>query len=117
MQGLATQGFFGGGAKVGLLIAEPNSGDINLGQVSGGYQAIDVCDTLMLLRQVIPRYGTTPAGIRAGLESLGTSRNVAVNLSTRLDATRHDGAAGYRLLRFEDGCSCFQYQGPVYATG
>jgi ABC-type branched-subunit amino acid transport system substrate-binding protein len=84
----------------------------------GQFSAYSFCDSLMILRRVLAHgRSTSQASMRAGLESLGGGYTSALDFASRLDASRHDGAAGYRLLRFDSGCTCFRYDGPVQQIG
>jgi hypothetical protein len=84
----------------------------------GQFSAYSFCDSLMILRRVLAhRRSTSQAAMRAGLESLGSGYTSALDFASRLDASRHDGAAGYRVLRFDGGCTCFRYDGPVQPIG
>ena len=80
----------------------------------GQYAAYTICDDLLMLRQARIAPG---ASVRAALEGLGSSHTSAAAFATRLDAAHHDGVAGYRMLHFDEGCSCFRYDGPVVGIG
>jgi hypothetical protein len=85
---------------------------------SGQHMAHADCGNLLLLRRVLAANpaGGGPNDLRIGLERVGTSLPMPTSFSTRLDHTRHDGAAGYRLVRFDQGCACFEYHGRVRET-
>jgi len=70
-----------------------------------------ICDDWMLLRDAF-NAGASPdeVGIRRAVESLGSAMGPAATFRTTLAASRtHDGASSYRLIAFEDGCSCYKY--------
>jgi ABC-type branched-subunit amino acid transport system substrate-binding protein len=78
----------------------------------GQFGAFSRCSNLLMLRKALERRdATSPAALRAALEGLGTSHQSAVAMETSLGPGRHDGANAYRLLRFADGCGCFEYRG------
>jgi hypothetical protein len=82
----------------------------------GQFAAYSICSNLLMLARVLSgRTDHSPAGLRAGIEALGSSPVSALNLRTGLSPRRHDGASAYRHLRFEDGCRCFRYEGPLHA--
>jgi hypothetical protein len=79
----------------------------------GRFAAFAACDSLLAVRdalQASQRFSLD--GLRAGMEQLG-SRRSAVTLTAHMDASRHDGASGWRALRYEGSCGCFRYDGPV----
>jgi hypothetical protein len=82
---------------------------------AGQYRANAVCDDLFLLRRALAgRNDLSPAAVRAGIESLGTSWISNIDFGTRLDPSHHDGAGAYRLMAFDDSCACVRYHGPLY---
>ena len=84
----------------------------------GQFSAYSYCDSLLILRRVLAHARSTSlTAVRARLESLGTSYTSALSFATRLDASQHDGVDGYRVLRFNSGCGCFKYDGPVQPIG
>jgi hypothetical protein len=65
----------------------------------------------MLLRDAF-NAGASPdeVGIRRAVESLGDAMGPAATFRTTLSPARtHDGASSYRLIAFEDACSCYKY--------
>jgi len=84
----------------------------------GQFGAFSRCGNLLMLRDALAhRVASSPTALRAALESLGSAFQSAVTMQTSLSGSRHDGASGYRLLRFEDGCACFAYYGGVRSLG
>ncbi len=76
--------------------------------------AYGICSDLLALRAALERSGqASPAGLRAGFERLGSAFSSAMALRTRIDSAHPDGAGAYRVLRFQDGCDCFAYEGPL----
>jgi hypothetical protein len=79
----------------------------------GQYTAYQTCGGLLAIQAAVTASGAvTTAGLRAGLERIGTVLPSPLALGTTLDTSRHDGAATWRALRFHGDCSCFQYEGP-----
>ncbi|MDP9100578.1 MAG: ABC transporter substrate-binding protein [Actinomycetota bacterium] len=76
-----------------------------------------ICDDWMLLREVFAAGATADEqGIRQAAESLGQTFPPASTFHTTLAPGRaHDGAAAYRLIAFQQGCSCYGYITPVRA--
>lgn len=74
-----------------------------------------ICDDWMFLRDVFAAGAApTEAGIRQAAESLGQTFRPAATLSSALGAGRtHDGASAYRLIAFQEGCSCYSYVSPI----
>lgn len=74
-----------------------------------------ICDDWFFLRDV---YATgrviDEASFRRAAEALGSAFRPASTFRTSFAPGRtHDGAGGYRLLAFNDGCACFEYRSPV----
>lgn len=72
------------------------------------------CDTYFFTQaaaQKAPTFTTT--GFREGVDSLGTSWQSAVSQYTSFGPGKHWGVDGYRLLKFEMSCKCYQYTGPL----
>ena len=61
--------------------------------------------------------GTAPADLRAAVDRLGTRFDSPYTFSTRFGAGRHDGAAAWRPLAYDEGCQCFRYRGAVTPLG
>jgi Periplasmic binding protein len=84
----------------------------------GQFGAFSRCGNLLMLREALAKSpGTTAGALRAAVEGLGSRFQAAVTMQTSLTGGRHDGAIGYRYLRFDDGCACFVYTGGVRALG
>jgi hypothetical protein len=60
-----------------------------------------------------PAQPVTGASLLAGFGRLGTSYAATANFSTQLTATRHDGVAAYKVMRYSAPCDCFQYESPT----
>ena len=73
------------------------------------------CDALLFLKAVFD-HGADPsvAGLRRGIDALGTSYESAWTFATSMSSQRHDGAAAARLVLYDTGCSCYRYSGPTY---
>jgi hypothetical protein len=73
-----------------------------------------LCDQLFFLKDAFERAAdvSIPAFLR-GVAGLGSSYQSPLTFATRFSATQHDGAQGYRPLRYSTGCGCFHYAGPV----
>jgi len=71
------------------------------------------CDGLMFLKAVFDK-GADPsvAGIRRGIDALGSSYESAWTFSVTMNSQRHDGASVARLVAYDTGCSCYKYTGP-----
>jgi hypothetical protein len=68
------------------------------------------CDSILFLKTALDRApALTPEGLRASVESLGTSYDSPYTYGTRLGPGRHDGAAVMRTTQYDDGCGCFVY--------
>lgn len=70
-----------------------------------------ICDDWFFLRDGLARAPRlAPAGFRAGVESLGSSYRAANTFQTFFAPGRPaDGAAAYRLIKFDGDCRCFRY--------
>lgn len=55
----------------------------------------------------------TTTGFREGVDALGTSWQSAVGQYTSFGPGKHWGIDGYRPLKFEMSCKCYQYTGPL----
>jgi len=68
------------------------------------------CDAIFFLKQAAERApALTPEGLRAAVESMGTSYDSAYTYGTKFAPGRHDGAALMRVSQYDEGCSCFVY--------
>jgi hypothetical protein len=80
---------------------------------SGGtvklFQA-QLCDVFFVLRASLrSAVAKRPADLLAGYAGLRRSYLSPATFASELTRERGDGAAAYRVLRFDDACSCFQY--------
>jgi hypothetical protein len=72
--------------------------------------AMYLCDQLFFLEQALRgQRVATPAALLKGIAALGRSYRSPLTFSTAFSADRHDGADAYRLLRYRNACSCFEY--------
>jgi ABC-type branched-subunit amino acid transport system substrate-binding protein len=60
-----------------------------------------------------PTATITSESLRTGMLRLGTSHPSALGFATNLTPSRHAGAAQYRLMTWNDKCSCPAYSGPA----
>ena len=82
----------------------------------GAFGTLTFCDAILMGTAALERSRRfDPVGLRLGLE--GIERASATSFGTRMDAAHHDGAAGYRFLRYSKGCGCMQYEGPTRSAG
>jgi hypothetical protein len=74
-----------------------------------------ICDDWTFLRDVFAAGAApTEAGIRQAAESLGQTFRPVATFHSALGAGRtHDGASAYRLIAFQEGCSCYSYVSPI----
>jgi ABC-type branched-subunit amino acid transport system substrate-binding protein len=78
--------------------------------------AMGICDDVHLLKVGLERaHALTASGLRAAVEGLGKSFHAATVLGSRYAPGRRYGAALVRDIRFDDGCTCFRYDGPARA--
>lgn len=61
-----------------------------------------------------PTATITAESLRDGLLKLGTSHPSALGFATDLRPGKHAGAAQYRLMTWNDRCSCPAYSGPAH---
>jgi hypothetical protein len=70
------------------------------------------CDGVFFLKPALERAPEfSPAGLRAGAESLGTNYDSPWTLATRFGPGRFDGARQVRPVAFVEDCTCFRYTG------
>lgn len=82
------------------------------------HSALAICEHLLFLTAALARAPElSPAGLRIGVESLGTSFRSPLNFATAFGSRRHDGAAAVRPMAYDASCNCFHYTGdPVPLT-
>ncbi len=75
-----------------------------------GY-ALDACGIAQFAEAVLRRAtaGTTLPGMIAAAESLGAGYRGPGSYGNRITRGQHDGAALFRALRYDEGCSCIRY--------
>ena len=80
-------------------------------------QAIEMCNTLRLLKAALERGGgaVNRDAFLAGVHSLGTSFASGLTFGTRYDPSHHDGVALVRPFGFTSSCDCFRYTGAAAA--
>ncbi|MBV9935950.1 MAG: ABC transporter substrate-binding protein, partial [Actinobacteria bacterium] len=77
-----------------------------------GFYRLPPCDTLLFLRRVLDvAPDLTVEGIRTAAEQLGTSYDSPVSFANHLAPGRYDGGDAYRLIYFDDGCTCYRFTG------
>ncbi|TAL24153.1 MAG: hypothetical protein EPN99_03265 [Frankiales bacterium] len=74
-----------------------------------------LCNVLMFLKAAADQHGLAPA-LLDRVRSQGLRFPPADTYAIRMQAGRADGAAAYRDLAFDNGCSCFQYVSGDRAT-
>jgi hypothetical protein len=73
-----------------------------------------ICDELLFLHDALANASDlSRSSFLGGVAGLGSRYQSPLTFATRFSATQHDGAQGYRPLRYKTDCSCFQYVGPV----
>jgi hypothetical protein len=81
--------------------------------------AFTYCDAGLLLQAAAadlgPNLNATAWG--AAAQALGTSFATATGFGGELGADRYAAGTGYRVLKYDTGCSCFAYEGPVTPLG
>ena len=76
------------------------------------------CDAFFFLKAAIERAGRfDAAAMRTAVESMGSSFEPVFSIADTFGPGRHDGASAARLVRFDDGCGCFNYTGPTIPVG
>jgi len=76
------------------------------------------CDGLFFLKAALdhnPDFSV--AGLRATVESMGTSFDSPWTFGTRFGPGRYDGASEVRPLAYVDACNCYRYSGGVIPVG
>jgi hypothetical protein len=93
-----------------LAIADANGIPTDVGAI----YTVGRCDAILFWKTVLDRAKSfTRGGIRAAIESLGTSYQSGYTHASRFGPSKHDSAAAYRIAVFESGCECFKYTGDV----
>lgn len=103
----------GGGPTRATCASIFNAAGVSVGGRTpfGQYAAYQACDSLMALRAA---HAVSPATLASGMNSLGSSWQSGIALSTNLNPSQHHGASGWRLMRYADGCRCFRYDGATH---
>lgn len=85
--------------------------DITAGATPTGNGSVRrYCDGLFFLKAIFDRGAdTTTAGIRAGVESLGSTYESAWTFGTSFSPARRDAASIGRVVSYDDGCQCYRY--------
>jgi len=74
------------------------------------HSAFGFCSSLFFIQAALNAAPTVDVkGLRAGVESLGSTFTSALTLATLFRPGRHDGASMIAPLAFDGGCSCFKY--------
>jgi hypothetical protein len=103
----------GGNAAAALCLQIMRAAGQNVtGDRSHEHSAFGFCSSLFFLKAALDGAPSVDvAGMRRGVEGLGTSFNSALTFATLLGNRRHDGAASARGFTYDTGCSCFRYTG------
>lgn len=73
------------------------------------------CDDFLVLQKSLEGAGeVTLQTLQHGYEAIGTWDSPVV-FSARLGPDQHAGVSGYRDLKFDTACGCFQYQGTTHS--
>ena len=73
-----------------------------------------LCDELFFLHDAFQgQADLSRESFLRGVASLGSRFQSTLTFATRYSATQHDGAQGYRPLRYDTSCSCFVYSGSL----
>lgn len=75
------------------------------------------CDAIFLLKAALdaaPELST--AGLRAGVEGLGTALPSAQTWASAWGRNQHASGRALRLLAYDQSCSCFTYRGPAVSV-
>lgn len=88
------------------------------GDITGNFAEFSsqqFCDAFLVLQQAAQTTSgnVTSVTLARAVASLGTRHESSVTFSTLLTPHRRAGVAQYRALAYNDGCSCFQYSGPL----
>ena len=74
-----------------------------------------LCDELFFLHDAFAGApDVSRASFLSGVARLGTTYGSSLTFTTRFSATQHDGAQGWRPLRYFTDCDCFRYVGPLH---
>jgi len=80
---------------------------------------ISYCDFVLMLKagadRLTPASLSGPALVQA-LSSVASSFLSPATFGTTLSGTQHDGVDAVRGVRFDSGCSCWAYSGPIEAV-
>lgn len=75
------------------------------------------CEAMFFFEAVFARAtGTSGAAFRAAVDQLGTSYQSPHTFATRFVHDHYDGVSQVRAFRYDTGCSCFGYVGPLIAV-
>lgn len=73
-----------------------------------------VCQGLLFVKDALDHAPEiSPAGMRAGVDSMGTRFQAASTFKTLFGRNRNDGTHALRPLLYHDDCSCFRYSGSL----
>jgi ABC-type branched-subunit amino acid transport system substrate-binding protein len=76
--------------------------------------ALYLCDQIFFLHDALAAAPdvSLPSFLK-GVAGLGSTYQSPLTFATRFSNSQHDGAQGFRPLRFNTQCDCFRYTGPV----
>ncbi|MEV6299997.1 ABC transporter substrate-binding protein [Actinoplanes sp. NPDC051861] len=79
--------------------------------------AFAYCDAALLLRAAAADLGGSLSAATWGAAAQKVAFRTATGFGGEIGADGHAAGSGYRVLRYETGCSCFTYDGPVIPVG
>ena len=72
------------------------------------------CEAMFFFEAVFAHAANaTGPAFRAAVDQLGTSYQSPHTFATRFIRDHYDGASEVRAIRYDTGCSCFGYVGPL----
>jgi hypothetical protein len=91
------------------------AGQASSSSTTKGFQ-VQVCNAVLYLKAAFDALPSAPGNLLSASRALIGARFQPAD-TFRTDVSRRpDGAAGYRALAYETGCSCYQYVGGVRTT-
>src|SRR5207244_12808387 len=97
-----------------FALMKRHGGDVSDAQSQNA--ALAACTRIWFLRMALERVQglITVAKVIAGIEGLGYGYRSPSSYGNFFSAARHDGAAGVRIVKFFDSCSCFKFVTKTY---
>jgi hypothetical protein len=89
---------------------------IDMGNPNSQAAALEACTTLWFLQLLVSRVrgALTVNGMLSAVNGLGYSYTSPNSYYNYFSATRHDGAAGVRIMYFVDSCTCYRFVPGAY---